>query len=257
MTTMRVLFPAWILATVLVGTASAEAAPVTVSAEIAAADRDSLVLLWTFDLADPWHLYGPHRNDTGQPPSVRLDLPDGWRAGPLEGWPVPERHVIADVILDHIYERRLRLRQTVHHPRGARPREIAAELNWLVCADLCVPGDTLLTLDLPGPASAAAANRLAAQRAATPGPLPAAAATARATADGVVVTAPGALRLEFVPDARGPDMVDAIADAVRDGEELHLRLERDSDAAGPLSGLLIIHHPDDRKTRGTITVPWP
>ncbi|MBD3219764.1 hypothetical protein GF314_00855 [bacterium] len=257
MTTMRVLFYAWFLAAVLVATVSAEPEPVTVSAEIAAADRDSLVLLWTFDLADRWHLYGPHRNDTGQPPSVRFDLPDGWRAGPLEGWPVPERHVVADVILDHIYERRLRLRQTVHHLAGASPRQVAAELRWLVCADLCVPGDTVLTLDLPGPVSAGGAARLANHREATPGPLPAAAATARATADGVVITAPGALRLEFVPDARGPDMVDAIADAVRDGDELHLRLERDSDAAGPLSGLLIIHHPDDRKTHGTITVPWP
>jgi DsbC/DsbD-like thiol-disulfide interchange protein len=257
MITMRILFPATIVAAVLTATTPAETAPVTVSAEIATADRDSLVLLWTFDLADRWHLYGPHRNDTGQPPAVRLDLPEGWRAGPLEGWPVPGRHVVADMILDHIYEQQLRLRQTVHHPPGAIPHEVAARLRWLVCADLCVPGDTLLALDLPGPVSTGAATRLAIHRRSTPGPLPTAAVTTHATADGVVITAPGAQRLEFVPDARGPAMVDAIADAARDGDELHLRLERDSGRAGPLSGLLIIHHSDDRTTHGTITVPWP
>jgi DsbC/DsbD-like thiol-disulfide interchange protein len=226
---------------------------VTVSAEIAAAAPDSLVLLWSFDLADGWHLYGPHRNDTGQPPTVALDLPDGWRAGPLEGWPVPSRHVVADLILDHIYEERLVLRQTLHHPADPEAIEAAARVRWLVCAEMCVPGDTLLTVPLPGPIAGGADARLAQQRATAPAPLSLPYETDRRD-DLLTITVPGARRLTLIPDTEGPGLADLIADGEVEGSTLRLRLDPDPADRAAFTGLLVIDH-NNRQTAGTIVVP--
>lgn len=251
---MNVLFLICLVAG-LVGTGPRPAvpAPVTVSVAVAAASPDSLTLLWTFDLADRWHLYGPHRNDTGQPPAVDLQVPDGWQVGPLRGWPVPRRHVVADIIIDHIYEDRLSLHQTVRPAPDAEPTTVTAALRWLVCADLCVPGDTTLTVALPAGVDDQAARRLDELRAQAPRPLPLDRYTTHVTADAVTITVPGAQSLAFIPDAPGPELIDQIHDTTSGGDTLRLRVRpRPGDAA--LTGLLVITT-DASVTHGTITVP--
>ncbi len=220
-----------------------------VSADVGAAAADSTVLLWTFDLGAGWHLYGPHRNDTGQPPTVAMDLPEGWDAGPLVGWPAPTRHVVADLILDHIYEDRLVLRQTLRHPPDRRPLEVTAKVRWLVCSELCVPGDTTMVLALPTRPAAATAAALAGQRAATPAALPAAwSASTPARRRGVSV--PEARRLEFVLDAGGPAPSDLLHDGVARGVTLRLRLAV-RPRSDPLTGLLIIDYDDRQVVAGS------
>ena len=59
----------------------------------AAAPGESVTLIWRFELADDWHLYWTGRNDSGYPPLIELDLPEGWVAGGLQ-WPAPERYVV-------------------------------------------------------------------------------------------------------------------------------------------------------------------
>lgn len=227
--------------------------PVTVRANVAHADRDSTVMLWTFDLADRWHLYGPHRNDTGQPPVVQLDLPDGWSASPLRGWPWPQRQVVADLILDHVYEDQLVLWQSVVHPAGAPAHDLRASLRWLVCSDLCVPGDTTLTISIPAPMDARAATGLAHLRAAAPAPLPEGLITVTLHHDGVEVRAPGAQHLAFVPDADGPELTDLLRDGVADGDRLFLRTAAPTAPDHPLTGLLSIHH-NSGTTTGTVNL---
>ncbi|MEZ4388225.1 MAG: protein-disulfide reductase DsbD family protein [Candidatus Krumholzibacteriia bacterium] len=233
---------------------SSPAAAVVARAAVAASAADSTVILWTFDLAPGWHLYGPHRNDTGQPPTVSLTAPPDWSAGPLVGWPRPQRHVVADLILDHIYEDRLELWQTIRHPAGAAPQTVPALARWLVCGDICVPGDTTLALVLPGPPDPAAAARLAVLRQERPQPLPPSVYTARAIPDGFAVTVPGARGLTFIPDAAGPALVDLLHDGVTAGPTLVLRL-----APGwrePLTGLLCVDYKDHQRV-GMISLTPP
>lgn len=236
--------------------AAASPPPVVVRAEVAATTADRTVVLWTFDLADGWHLYGPHRNDTGQPPTVRFTLPDGWSASGLQGWPWPQRHVVADLILDHIYEERLVLWQAVHHPADAASARLVAELRWLACSDLCVPGDTTLTVAVPGPVDPTAASALTSLRSAAPGPLPDDLVSVSHGPDGVELRVAGARRLAFVPDAAGPSLTDLLHDGVADGERLVLRMPTLPTRDNPLTGLLFIDH-NKTMTLGTIDLTLP
>ncbi|MBE0567463.1 MAG: hypothetical protein IH621_16025, partial [Krumholzibacteria bacterium] len=177
------------------------AAAVAVEARLAGPDPATVTVAWTFDLADGWHLYWHGLNDSGYPPSVHLDLPVGWRAGPLR-WPVPERYLMAGGILDHVYHRQLVLLQDLQPPQGARPAAataIGATVRWLACRQACVPGQAALTLTIPGGGTALPA--VVADLPPFPAPLPAAAVAAAWRADTLVITAPGAAALRFFPDA--------------------------------------------------------
>ncbi|HOX24835.1 MAG TPA: protein-disulfide reductase DsbD family protein [Candidatus Krumholzibacteria bacterium] len=232
--------------------AAAASNAVTVSAQVVAS-ADSVVVAWRFDLAERWHLYAPYCNDSGFPPSVRLDLPAGWSAGPLR-WPVPERLVLPGGILDHVYHDELVLVQSLHPPRAAAGRTaIPATLSWLACRQTCVPGDTTLTLILP-PADGGADAVLAAE-AAIPGRLPPASARFVRGASTVRVRAPGARGLTLIPAADGPALVDLAADGTVRGDELVLRLRPGAGASAPLRGLLIIDHTNGARSSGSFVVP--
>src|SRR5262245_15955955 len=62
----------------------------------------NFLLAVRFDLEPGWHIYWKGQNDTGYPPSVTLDLPEGFRTGEIL-WPVPKRLVSPGNILDHVY----------------------------------------------------------------------------------------------------------------------------------------------------------
>jgi thiol:disulfide interchange protein DsbD len=233
---------------------AAPSGTVAASVGVAAAAPDSTTLLWTFTLADGWHLYGPFRNDTGFAPRIDLALPDGWRAGPLR-WPVPERHLTAGSILDHVYHDELLLLQTVHHPAGARAHTIAATLRWLVCKDLCVPGNATLEVAVPGPADPALAGAAAEAARSVPGPLASDRYRTERRAGRIVITAPGADALAFVPAADGPLLQDLARDGEDSGEVLTLELAPVDGADAPLRGLLFIHHTNDDPAVGWIVIP--
>lgn len=228
--------------------------PVTVAAEVVRTEPGRTTLLWTFEVAGEWHLYGPHRNDSGQPPTVSWHLPDGWSAAPLTGWPRPRRHVVADLILDHVYEQQLVLSQTLTHPPGSAPRALDASLRWLVCDEMCVPGDTVITVSVPDTPAAGAAARWQGYVAATPGPLPADRYAVERGTDTIAFDVPGAARLEFVPDVRGPRLADLVADGATAGPRLVLRLV-EAAPQDTLSGLLIIDHNNGDTSLGTVRVP--
>jgi len=236
-------------------TPEAPVRPVTVSAAVVSAAADSLTLLWRFDLAGGWHLYGPFRNDSGFAPEIALDLPADWRAGP-PAWPAPERHVLAGMILDHVYHDELRLLQTIHHA-GAAPaaRDVRATLRWLVCQEVCLPGDTTLTLRLPAPADPSLEQEYRAAAADVPGPLPAGRYAARRSSDRIVITAPDAAGLAFAPTAEGPLLVDLAADGAAAGDRLELRLAGGSAENTAMTGLLSIDYSNGRRAVGWISIP--
>ena len=101
-----------------------------------------------------WHLYGPERGDAGQPPSITWIVPPGVRAGDV-AWPRSTR-VVTHGLTTYEYTGRTDLRVPLAIDGQAQTRQgapLRADLNWLVCSNVCVPGharvSTMLTI-LPG-----------------------------------------------------------------------------------------------------------
>jgi len=114
-----------------------------------------------FEMQDHWHIYWRNPGDSGVPPQVRWKLPAGFQVGKLQ-WPAPERLGSGSVI-DYGYPEPVLLAVEVQTPMtlaAGGSITLAAEVSWLACKDICVPGKADLTLTLP--------VRLA------PGPVPAA-----------------------------------------------------------------------------------
>ena len=227
---------------------------------ITAIPGNPVMVAWRFVLAAGWHLYWPGRNDSGYPPGVKLDLPEGWLAGEL-GWPVPERLIQPGEILDHVYHHELVILQELTPPataHGGQRIAIPARITWLACREMCVPGDTTFTLELD----------LATERPADPEPTLITAARSRLPArsplqepgwrwDGTTlrVEMPGAARLTFFPDRDCGFLVDAIADGDARGEVLALRFRPREGVIGPVRGLL--RREDDTGRAVAFEVTWP
>ena len=234
--------------------------PRTVTASLLAVD-DAVVpgrpleLVWRFGISEGWHLYWHGLTDSGYPPHIDLALPAGWTAEPPH-WPVPVRHLSPGGILDHVYTGELLLRQTVTPPAdlplGTTAR-FSAALDWLVCNAACVPGDTLLTLELPvRVASRPTAAAALAATAVLPTDAPAGLVRVRREGGALVLAVLGAAGLEFYPDAGCVGLVDPVSDAAATGDALRLRLRN---GPGALSGLLKVR--GDATVAGTYAVDLP
>jgi thiol:disulfide interchange protein/DsbC/DsbD-like thiol-disulfide interchange protein len=110
-----------------------------------------------FDVAlrlahDPhWHTYWINPG-TGLPTTIKWTLPPGWQAGPIQ-WPVP--HVLTDArgtVIGNGYDGEVFLLVTLTPPSGLPPGStvtLNATVEWLMCQDVCMPGEAALSLTLP------------------------------------------------------------------------------------------------------------
>ena len=120
-------------------------------------ERDALVpgetqwLAVRFDIEKDWHLYWKNPGDSGEPPIIRWELPDGVTVGdPL--WPAPQRHVSSGGILDYIFEYELAILYPVEVSRDlptGKQLTIKAESDYLICKSICLFGDGSAELTLP------------------------------------------------------------------------------------------------------------
>ncbi|MBV9827637.1 MAG: thioredoxin family protein [Alphaproteobacteria bacterium] len=118
--------------------------------------------LWVdlhLDIEHGWHVYWRNPGDSGLPTEIEWTLPAGYSAGDIV-WPTPERFVVG-TIGNYGYADAADLLVPLTVPADATPggtQHLAAHATWLVCSDICIPGETVLTLDLPVAASAAPAS---------------------------------------------------------------------------------------------------
>lgn len=92
------------------------------------------------DLDEGWHTYWHNPGDSGEPPRIRWHLPEGFSEGPLH-WPVPVR-IPFGPLTNYGYEGQVTLLQEIRAPAAALPAgplEIAADIDILVCKDICIP----------------------------------------------------------------------------------------------------------------------
>jgi len=98
-----------------------------------------------------WHTYWTNAG-TGYPTSVNWTLPAGYSAGPIV-WPAP--HVVKDTagkVTGNGYEGQIFLFTQITPPADAAPGSTAnlqAAVEWLMCKDVCMPGDAKVSLSLP------------------------------------------------------------------------------------------------------------
>ncbi len=150
-----------------------------------------------FELEPQWHIYWQNPGDSGGPPQAVWKLPPGLTAGAFE-WPAPER-IDSDGIVSYGYRGVAVLPAEIRtsRPAGARPgilgETIAASVKWLICKDMCLPGQAQLALRLPlGAADRGMvptwSSALREARARVPGPAPRGwTATARNAPDAFLV----------------------------------------------------------------------
>ena len=98
-----------------------------------------------------WHTYWVNPG-TGQATAIEWTLPEGWKAGPIE-WPAPK--VLIDAqnnVTGSGYDGDLFLPVALTPPADLRPGatvELKAAVKWLMCLDVCKPGQSKLSLSLP------------------------------------------------------------------------------------------------------------
>lgn len=227
--------------------------PVLASVHAVSAGDNEVLLTWSFDVADGWHLYWPGLNDSGFPPSVILDMPQSFQAGALR-WPVPTRKVLPGDILDHVLDmRRVEVQQVVTmgpSPTAGRDR-LQARVRWLACKEACVPGDTTLVVMLPADLETGAAGDM---EVVYPQDIPQESFSYHMNEETLVVTAPGAAALRFFPYEDCGPFVDLLKDGEGAGERLWLRLRPRDGGVGPVRGLLQIERPDGTLVTGPLVL---
>jgi thiol:disulfide interchange protein DsbD len=101
---------------------------------------------------DPqWHTYWTNPG-TGLATSLAWALPAGWKAGDIR-WPSPKT-IVNDqgAVTGNGYEGQVLLPVTITPPPDAKPGatvELKATADWLMCKDVCMPGEAAVSLTLP------------------------------------------------------------------------------------------------------------
>lgn len=201
-----------------------------------------------------WHTYWRNSGDSGEPTRIRWTLPEGIVAGEIH-WPYPELQRIGPVV-NYGYSGETLHLVPITVPAdwvSGRPLTLEAQAKWLVCSDICVPGEATLPLNLPvrddTPKATAWAKAFAATRTRFPQPAERR-GQLRVTEDKVLLTVDlpqlrGAREVQWFPEPN--DLVAHAAPQQTDLQEGRLRLGQqrsDHYVAAPavVNGVLVASH---------------
>jgi len=98
---------------------------------------------------DHWHTYWKNPGDSGAAPKVKWTLPEGTQAGDIL-WPAPHRIPVSHLV-NLGYDGEVLLPIQISPPASLASDQFSmtANLSWLVCKEICIPGSAELKLDLP------------------------------------------------------------------------------------------------------------
>ena len=256
----------------LIGATSARAQPMDGSdlAEVSLlSEKDAAVAgetLWIamhFAIEPEWHMYWQNPGDTGEPPSVRWELPKGVTVGdPL--WPAPRRYISPGSILDYTFEHELAILYPVQISgefEAGSTVTISAKTDYLICKSLCLFGKGEASLTLPVRASAStgpSAPVFECTRRFIPKPPAHTAEIGLETSwEGpeLVIRVPGASKMAFfpLPDRNGASTRGLIESGQVDGDRLRIAYD-DPTKSASVRAVLEIHF-KDRRVYQEINVP--
>ena len=156
------------------------ATPSHVQASLVAADASvqpghALTVALRLEHEPHWHTYWLNPG-TGLATTLTWHLPEGWKAGDIQ-WPAPiilKDHT--NTVVGNGYEGETFLLVTLTPPASLTPGstvELKADAEWLMCSDVCIPGNGSVGLKLPVSAEAPKSNPTwAAKLAATAAEIP-------------------------------------------------------------------------------------
>lgn len=152
----RVLAGLAVLACLYVGPARAE--PVNTgnvvgelhSSRAAVAPGERFTILLRQQIREGWHTYWRNPGDSGEATELTWTAPAGFEVGALQ-WPTPDLAPFANII-NFGYHGEVLYPIEVTAPANApvgQNATFSANAYWLVCADICVPEQGVLTLSVP------------------------------------------------------------------------------------------------------------
>ena len=99
-------------------------------------------------LEEHWHVYWINAGDSGEAPQVKWTLPRGIIVGPMQ-FPTPERLPLGP-LMDFGYEDIATFPSKLEVAPDFKPGPVHldAQVNWLVCREVCIPGRAHLGLNL-------------------------------------------------------------------------------------------------------------
>jgi thiol:disulfide interchange protein len=111
------------------------------------APGQSLDLGVAFRLAPGWHIYAENPGDAGLPTTVAWTLPQGASISPLI-YPAHKRFDEAG-LTTYGYDTHAVFTARATTPTASAPFVVGAKVSWLVCKEICIPGEANLSLTLP------------------------------------------------------------------------------------------------------------
>ena len=102
-----------------------------------------------FDIEPGWHIYWKNPGDSGEPTSIKWNLPEGWKEVDLR-FPTP--HAIdAGGITNYGFENRVTLIARLRPPANFAEdsRQLTGEASYLICKEACVPGSRKFSVSWP------------------------------------------------------------------------------------------------------------
>lgn len=121
-----------------------------VSARDAVAPGETFTVAVRQVMADGWHTYWRNSGDSGDATTIDWTLPAGVTAGPIQ-WPAPMA-LPFQTLVNYGYEGTVTLPVAVTVPASAAPGTtltLTAFVSWLECADICIPADATLAIQVP------------------------------------------------------------------------------------------------------------
>jgi thiol:disulfide interchange protein DsbD len=118
-------------------------------------------LLMTMDKG--WHTYWKNSGEAGLPTRIQWTLPKGVEARSIR-WPLPHKYNESGEVLTYGYEKENMLLIDITTPKAltlGSTATLKANVNWLECEHLCVPGSSNVELTLPVRAEKPAADNSA------------------------------------------------------------------------------------------------
>ncbi len=201
-----------------------------------------------------WHTYWKNPGESGLPTEIAWQLPAGAKADPIV-WPAPILFNIGGVI-NYGFKDEATLLVRITPPADlAGPFKLAADANWLVCEDVCIPEEGKFELTLPSgpvvtpsPAATQAVFDKARRALPVPSPWPARYGAATGAEPTLLVEAKGLKAdsvsdIYFFPAEWGPIASMAKQDAKVGADGIRIPLKRGDAKTGlpaTLAGTLVL-----------------
>lgn len=101
-----------------------------------------------FRIAPKWHIYWRNPGESGTEPRIKLELPNGFKAGPVV-WPRPVIHASEwETTFGYDGEAMLFVPITAPPEIEAKTVRIGIEADWLVCKEMCLMGAGKTSIEL-------------------------------------------------------------------------------------------------------------